>query len=476
MLIQVILIALNAIFASAEIAVLSTNETKMSKLAEEGNKKAIRLTRLTSEPSRFLSTIQVAITLSGFLGSAFAADNFSDPLVDFLVGAGIGIPRSTLNTLAVVVITLILSYFTLIFGELVPKRIALKKSEQLALAISGLVSAISTLFKPIVWFLSLSTNAVLRLCGIDPTETDDEVSEEEIRMMVDAGSEKGAIDYEEKEFIQNVFEFDDLMVGEIATHRTDVTILFLEDSDEEWEQIIHDSRHTLYPVCDNSPDHVVGILNAKDYFRLSDKSRQSVLDGAVRPAYFVPETVKADVLFRNMKQTHNTLSVILDEYGGMVGIVTLNDLIEELVGELNEDLPSYDSSEPYIAQQTESSWEINGNISLEELKEETGVDLENDDYDTLGGLVFDILGQIPQDGPQNIDLEVEQLHIHVSYIKDHQIEKAIIERIELPEEEAETAEEENDTKESKSKDTKAKDTKSKENKSKDSKSKDTKTK
>ena len=476
LLIQVVLIALNAIFASAEIAVLSTNETKMSKLAEEGNKKAIRLTRLTSEPSRFLSTIQVAITLSGFLGSAFAADNFSDPLVDFLVGAGIGIPRSTLNTLAVVVITLILSYFTLIFGELVPKRIALKKSEQLALAISGLVSAISTLFKPIVWFLSLSTNAVLRLCGIDPTETDDEVSEEEIRMMVDAGSEKGAIDYEEKEFIQNVFEFDDLMVGEIATHRTDVTILFLEDSDEEWEQIIHDSRHTLYPVCDNSPDHVVGILNAKDYFRLSDKSRQSVLDGAVRPAYFVPETVKADVLFRNMKQTHNTLSVILDEYGGMVGIVTLNDLIEELVGELNEDLPSYDSSEPYIAQQTESSWEINGNISLEELKEETGVDLENDDYDTLGGLVFDILGQIPQDGPQNIDLEVEQLHIHVSYIKDHQIEKAIIERIELPEEEAETAEEENDTKESKSKDTKAKDTKSKENKSKDSKSKDTKTK
>ena len=302
-LLQVVLIGLNAIFACAEIAVLSINENKLEKMAEEGNKKAIRLTHLTSEPSKFLSTIQVAITLSGFLGSAFAADNFSDPLVEFLIGLGIGIPRSTLNTLSVVVITLILSYFTLIFGELVPKRIAMKKSEQLALAISGLVSAISTLFKPIVWFLSLSTNAILRLCGIDPTETDDAVSEEEIRMMVDAGSEKGAIDYEEKEFIQNVFEFDDLMAGEIATHRTDVTILFLEDSDEEWEQIIHDSRHTLYPVCDNSPDQVVGILNAKDYFRLSDKTRQSVLEGAVRPAYFVPETVKADVLFRNMNIT-----------------------------------------------------------------------------------------------------------------------------------------------------------------------------
>lgn len=461
LLIQVILIALNAIFASAEIAVLSTNETKMAKLAEEGNKKAIRLSHLISEPSRFLSTIQVAITLSGFLGSAFAADNFSDPLVDLLIGAGVGIPRSTLNTLAVIVITLILSYFTLIFGELVPKRIAMKKSEQLALAISGLVSAISVLCKPIVWFLSLSTNAVLRLCGIDPTEADDDVSEEEIRMMVDAGSEKGTIDYEEKEFIQNVFEFDDLMVGEIATHRTDVTILFLEDSDEEWEQIIHDSRHTLYPVCDNSPDHVVGILNAKDYFRLSDKTRQSVLEGAVRPAYFVPETVKADVLFRNMKQTHNTLAVILDEYGGMVGIVTLNDLIEELVGELNEDFPSYDSSEPYIAQQTESSWEINGNISLEEIKDETGVNLENDDYDTLGGLVFDILGQIPHDGPQNIDLEVEQLHIHVSYIKDHQIEKAVIEKIELPQD---IPEDEEDTKDARSREAKTKDTKPKEKK------------
>ena len=466
LLVQVILIALNAIFASAEIAVLSVKETKLEKMAEEGNKKAIRLTHLTSEPSKFLSTIQVAITLSGFLGSAFAADNFSDPLVEFLIGLGIGIPRSTLNTLSVVVITLILSYFTLIFGELVPKRIAMKKSEQLALAISGLISAISTLFKPIVWFLSLSTNAILRLCGIDPTETDDAVSEEEIRMMVDAGSEKGAIDYEEKEFIQNVFEFDDLMAGEIATHRTDVTILFLEDSDEEWEQIIHDSRHTLYPVCDNSPDQVVGILNAKDYFRLSDKTRQSVLEGAVRPAYFVPETVKADVLFRNMKQGHHSLAVILDEYGGMVGIVTLNDLIEELVGELSEDIPDFGSSDPQIEQQTDSSWEINGNIPLDEIKEETGIDLENDDYDTLGGLVFDILGLIPQDGPQNIDLEVAQLHIHVSYIKDHQIEKATIERIELPEEMPEESESTNDTKDTKAKDNKSKDTKAKDTKTK----------
>ena len=196
LLLQVILIALNAVFACAEIAVLSINETKLERMAEQGDKRAKRLFRLTSEPARFLATIQVAITLSGFLGSAFAADNFSEPLVDWILSKGVSIPYATLDTIAVILITLILSYFTLVFGELVPKRIAMKKSEQLALGISGLVGGISVAFKPIVWFLSASTNLVLRLCGIDPNEADDQVSEEEIRMMVDAGSEKGTIDHD----------------------------------------------------------------------------------------------------------------------------------------------------------------------------------------------------------------------------------------------------------------------------------------
>ncbi|MBQ3160147.1 MAG: DUF21 domain-containing protein, partial [Clostridia bacterium] len=229
LLLQVILIGLNAIFACAEIAVLSINETKLQRMAEQGDKKAGRLFRLTAEPAKFLATIQVAITLSGFLGSAFAADHFSGPLVDWILSRGINIPYATLDAIAVIVITLILSYFTLIFGELVPKRIAMKKPEQLALGISGLISGISTIFKPIVWFLSASTNLVLRLCGIDPSEADDQVSEEEIRMMVDAGSEKGAIDHQEKEFIQNVFEFNDIDVGDIATHRTDTAMLWMED-------------------------------------------------------------------------------------------------------------------------------------------------------------------------------------------------------------------------------------------------------
>lgn len=425
---QVILIALNAIFASAEIAVLSVSSARLDKLTEQGNKRAGRLQRLTEEPARFLATIQVAITLSGFLGSAFAADNFSDPLVDWLTGLNVPLSRATLDMLAVIVITLILSYFTLIFGELVPKRIAMKKSEQIALGICGILGALSTLFRPIVWFLSISTNAVLRLLGIDPNEDEEQVSEEEIRMLVNASSEKGNIDKEEKEFIQNVFEFDDLSAGEIATHRTDVTILWLEDNDEEWSKTIHNSRHTRYPVCDGSPDHVIGILNAKDYFRLTDRCRQNVLSCAVKDAYFVPETIKADILFRNMKQGRHAFAVVLDEYGGMVGIITLNDLIEELVGDLSDTSPEDSPGEPTIERVNDKTWKINGNISLDEIEKETGISFDDDSHDTITGLVFNALGQIPPDGKQTIDAEIGQWIIHIGYIKEHQIGRAALER------------------------------------------------
>lgn len=428
LLFQAILIGLNAIFASTEIAVLSINETKLEMLSRQGNKKAKRLLKLTSQPAKFLATIQVAITLSGFLGSAFAADNFSDGIVDWLIGLGVGIPRATLDTIAVVLITMILSYFTLVFGELVPKRIAMKKSEQLALGISGLISVISTLFAPIVWFLSVSTNAVLRLCGIDPNEEEEQVSEEEIRMMVDAGSEKGTIDHEEKEFIQNVFEFDDLTAGDIATHRTDVTILWAEDGIEEWEQTIQKSRYTCYPICEEVPDHVVGILDTKDYFRLKEKDAKSIMEGAVKQPYFVPETIRADVLFRNMKESRNTLAVVLDEYGGMVGIVTLNDLVEELVGELHSNSVNQEEDMTYIEKMDDTTWEVNGNVMLCDIEEAIGITLDSEEYDTFTGLVFDALGIIPQDGNQDIDVEISGLRIHISCIQEHQIEKATIQK------------------------------------------------
>lgn len=426
LLLQAVLIFLNAVFASAEIAVLSINETKLERMAQEGNNRAKRLFRLTREPARFLATIQVAITLSGFLGSAFAADNFSEPLVDWILSLGVNIPRATLDAAAVIVITLVLSYFTLIFGELVPKRIAMKKPEQLAMGISGLVSGISIVFKPVVSFLSISTNLVLRLCGIDPNEEEEKVSEEEIRMMVDAGSEKGTIDHQEKEFIQNVFEFNDIMVESIATHRTDVTILWMEEDMDSWAETIHNSRHTRYPVCDGSPDNVVGVLNAKDYFRLEDKSRENVLQKAVYPAYFVLETTKADVLFKNMKANKKSMAIIIDEYGGMTGIVTLYDLIEELVGDLEDEPLEYKNDDPYIEKVDENTWQVKGNVELEDIEEALNVEIASAEFDTFTGLVFEELGRIPEDGEQDINLKIQDIQVHISSVKDHQIEKAEI--------------------------------------------------
>ena len=429
LILQLVLIALNAIFACAELAVLSINETKLERMADQGNKRAKRLRKLTQEPAKFLATIQVAITLSGFLGSAFAADGFSEPLVEWIVSLGVAIPRETLDAVAVVVITLILSYFTLVFGELVPKRVAMKRSEQLALGISGLVSGISTVFKPIVWFLTVSTNAVLRLMGIDPNEADEEVNEEEILMMVDAGSEIGAIDAQEKEFIENVFEFDDLTADEIATHRTEVAILWIEDSMEEWAKTIHDSRHTLYPVCEDSADNVIGILNAKDYFRLDDKSRESVMREAVKDPFFVPATIKADVLFRNMKKSRNAMAIVLDEYGGMVGIVTLNDLIEQLVGDLGEDTPEEEAAEPHVEQIDETTWAIIGNVELYDIEQALDVDIGLEEVDTFTGLVFGELDFIPNDGEQDIELDFKGLHIHITRIEDHQIAYAKVTKL-----------------------------------------------
>lgn len=436
-ILQVVLIALNAIFACAEIAVLSINETKLERMADQGDRRAKRLFRLTREPAKFLATIQVAITLSGFLGSAFAADNFSEPLVDWVVSLGVNLPRATMDSVAVILITLVLSYFTLVFGELVPKRVAMKKAESLGLGISGLVSGISVVFKPIVWFLSVSTDTVLRLMGIDPNEADEQVNEEEILMMVDAGSEKGAIDEQEKEFIQNVFEFDDLNAEEIAVHRTEVTILWVEDSMEDWAKTIHESRHTLYPVCHDSADNVIGILNAKDYFRLDDKSRENVMNEAVKAPFFVPETIKADVLFRKMKKTRNAMAIVLDEYGGMVGIITLNDLIEQLVGDLGEDTPEEEAAEPHVEQLDENLWAIVGNAELYDIEQALGVDIGLEEVDTFSGLVFSELDMIPNDGDQNIELDFKGLHIHITRVEDHQIAYATVTKLAVPDAENE---------------------------------------
>lgn len=423
-LLQVVLIFLNAVFACAEIAVISMNDNKLAKMAAEGDKRAVRLAQLTSQPARFLATIQVAITLSGFLGSAFAAENFSGILVEALVKTGIPIAPSILDSVSVIFITIVLSYFTLVFGELVPKQIAMRKAEPLALAMSGMISGIAKIFAPLVNMLTMSTNGILRMLGIDPNGDTENVSEEEIRMMVDAGSEKGTIDHEEREFIQNVFEFDDLTAEEILTHRTEVIMLDVEESAEGWKDTIFRTRHTLYPVCQGTADKVIGVMNAKDYFRLDSRDLETVMKQAVSPAYFVPDTIKADVLFRNMKKRKETMAVVLDEYGGVTGILTINDLIEQLVGDLGED-----EEEHTVEQLEENVWKISGGIPLEEVSEQLGISLSCEEYDTFSGLIFHHLQSIPEDGT-DVEIEFSGLKIRVTEIEDHQVKTAIVQKTE----------------------------------------------
>lgn len=423
LILQVVLIALNAIFASAEIAVISMNETKLKKMAEDGDRRARHLYTLTEQPAKFLSTIQVAITLAGQLGSAFAADSFSGPLSDWIISMGVDVPERVVRTVALVVITVILAYFSLVFGELVPKRIAMKKSEQLSLLLSGLLYGVSKAFAPLVFLLTKSTNGVLRLLHINPEEEEEQVTEEEIRMLLMEGNAQGNIDSEESEMIRNVFEFDDISVEQICTHRVDMDCLYLDEDMKEWETLIHSTRHTHYPVCNENQEDIVGVLDTKDYFRLEDKGRENVMANAVEKAWFVPETMKANTLFQNMKKKRVYFAVLVDEYGGVSGIITLHDLMESLVGDLYE--PDEEEEPEDIVKIADSQWRIQGGADVEDVSEELKVDLPAQDYDTFGGYICGVIDRIPENG-ETFVCSTDDLEIRVLAVENHRIKEAVV--------------------------------------------------
>ena len=423
LILQVVLIALNAVFASAEIAVISANDTKLKNMADEGNKRAWKLVKLTEQPSRFLSTIQVAITMAGLLGSAFAAENFAGPVVSLLVSLGITAPEKVMRSIVVILITLILAYFNLVFGELVPKRIAMKNPEGLSLRLSNMLYAVSKVFAPLVFLLTVSTNGVLRLMGIDPEEHEEQVSEEEIKMLLVTGSKQGNIDAQETELIQNVFEFDDISVEELCTHRLDVVYLSMADDDAQWEETIHESRHTFFPVCGESIDDIRGVLNTKDYFRMRGKSREYIMEHAVDQITLVPETMKANILFQNMRKSRNYFAAIIDEYGGISGINTLHDLMEALVGEIyeTEDIPA-----PLAVEKTgENTWKIRGYADLEDVADALDMELPTDTYDTFSGFVCGIIGRIPGEGEQ-FTCQYENLTIQVYSVENHRVGETVV--------------------------------------------------
>ena len=435
LLVLMVLILVNAFFAAAEIAVISLSETKLKKQAEEGDKKAKKLLALTQAPDHFLSAIQIAITLAGFLSSAFAADSFSDPLVNWLVARGVTqIPEGTLNTLMVIVITIVLSYFSLVLGELVPKRIAMKMTEAVARMTVGAVCTVATVCRPIIWLLSKSTNGVLRLLHIDPKADEEEVSEDEIRMMVDLGEERGTIETAEKELIENIFEFNNSTAEDVMVHRTDMVMIWAGDTPEEILNTIRQSGLSRFPVYEEDADDIVGILSTRVYLLNTQQAHPKPLRELLYPAYFVPESVRTDVLFRDMQSKKVHLAIVVDEYGGTSGLVTMEDLLEEIVGNIYDEFDPQDEAD--LVQLDDNLWQVSGSCDLDQLARALDITFpEDQEFDTLGGLVFAQLSVIPSDGEQ-LELDAYGLHIKVLNFTDRRVELAQVSKLPPQEEEA----------------------------------------
>lgn len=430
LLLQLILILVNGWFAATEVAVLSLNEAKLRHDADEGDKVAAQLLKLSETPNKFLSTIQVCITLAGFLGSAFAADQFAEPLTAAFVAAGVTVSPAVLNTVCVVLITLILSYFTLVLGELVPKRIAMQKPDAFARRACKVLLVCASMFRPVVWLLSASTNGILRLVGIDPNAEVEEVTEEEIRMMVDMGGETGAIEETEKEMIENIFEFNNRSAEDVMTHRIDVTSIWVGEEKAEIIKTIRETGLSRFPVYDEDMDDIIGTLNTRVFLLNEQSENPKPLRELIRDAYFVPETVQADALFRDMQMKKIHMAIVVDEYGGMSGLVTMEDLLEEIVGNIYDEFDP--QAEAEIARVDDETWRISGAAALEDVADALDIELPQDeDYDTLGGLIFSQFTAIPQDGATP-ELDVAGLHIQVEKIEDHRVEYALVRK--LPEE------------------------------------------
>lgn len=394
-LLQIILIALNAFFAATEIAVISLNEKKVRALAEDGNKKAVKMLKIIEEPTQFLSTIQIGITLAGFLGSAFAADNFAEVLSAAISKAFNLSADNTkiINTVAVVLVTLILSYFTLIFGELVPKRIAMKHKEKLANSVCGIISFLAAVLKPIIWFLTISTNAVLRLVGIDPHEKEEPVSEEDIVLMLDAGADEGSLDHDDIEYIKNVFKLDKMIAEDVMTPRKSVISISYDASDKEILEIIEEESYSRIPVYEDNPDKIIGILHACDYL-LKRNEKNFNLKSILHTPVFVPETVSLDVLFKDMQTDHNHLAVVVNEYGETSGIVTMEDILEEIVGEIWDER---DEEIDEFKKIGDNTYKVLCTASLEDFREYFKLEDEEElDVSTVNGWITEITGIIPE--------------------------------------------------------------------------------
>ena len=395
LILLLILVMVNAFFAMSEIAIISLNDNKIDKMAEDGHKKAKQVVKLTENSSKFLSTIQIGVTLAGFLTSASASETFAKLLSNALADSALerAVGSNVVHGFSIFIITLIMSYFSLVLGELAPKKIAMQKPEQISFKVVGILLFFSKAFSPFVKVLSVSTNAVVRLFGFNPHADEETVTEEEIRMMVDVGGEKGVIEDVQKEMINNIFEFDDLDAGDIMTHRTDMTAVEVNDPIMEVVHTAIEYGYSRIPVYDDDPDNIIGIIYVKDLLKYIGKDLpKSSLRDIMRTPMFVPESKICGDLFKEMTTKHIQMAVVVDEYGGTAGIITLEDIIEAIVGNIQDE---YDNEDEEISKINETTFTIDGMTDIEEIDELIGKEMPDGDYDTIAGYIISQLGYLP---------------------------------------------------------------------------------
>lgn len=420
-----VLILVNAFFAMSEIAIISLNDNLIDKMADEGHKKAKMIKKLTDNPSNFLSTIQIGVTLAGFLTSASASTTFAVMITEKVMEIAPDLPEGIVNGVAVVLVTVIMSYFSLVLGELAPKRMAMQKPEPIAYAVAPILLFVKKVCKPFVKILSLSTNAVVRIFGFDPNADEEVVTEEEIRLMVDVGEEKGVIENLQKEMINNIFEFDDIDVRDIMTHRTDMIAVEDTDSIEEVVTLSIEHGYSRIPVYHEDQDNIIGVVYIKDLLKyisepLPEKDGPSDI---MREAYYVPSSKNCGELFSEMTEKRVQMAVVVDEYGGTAGIVTMEDLVEAIMGNIRDE---YDDEEEEIAILSENIFTVDGTAFIEEVNELVNDIIPEGDYDTLGGFIISQLGFLPRDGDMN-EVICENVKFTILNVEDRRIGKVRVE-------------------------------------------------
>jgi putative hemolysin len=418
-----ILIMLNAFFAASEIAVISLNKGKMNYLAVEGDKKAQLLLKLLEEPSKFLATIQVGITLGGFLASASAAVSVAGRLSDVLKQVPVPFITGASEEIALIVVTVILSFITLVLGELVPKRLALQNAEGIAMFSIKPIMFISKITSPFVRILTGATDFFVRVFGGNSETTNEKVTKEEIRMMIDVGEESGIFNETEKEMIDGIFEFDNTLAREVMTPRTNVFMIDVDTPIEEVLDSVLEEQYSRVPVYDDETDNIIGILYMKDLFvqmRKGGLENISIRE-LIRPAYFVPDTKNTDVLFRELQKSNNHMAILIDEYGGFEGIVTIEDLIEEIVGNIFDEYDEGIEQDEYIHKIDQSTFIVNGLVSIDEINEKLDLNLPSEHFDTVGGFVINLMGNIPKEDEENI-VEYEDMVFKVEKVNEKRIE------------------------------------------------------